>query len=129
MMFGNASSVQHIYGGVDVFLVQFQANILTSTIVGLGDLSDNFGAFGAEQVVLVRDDEAKRNLKSEMGDSALILTILESKGMEFDDVVLYNFFCGSSHSGSYRRLHLLLGEKGKFDSIKDAVSFRLSPHL
>lgn len=82
--------------------------------------------FGAEQVILVRDNEAKADLKTEMGDSALILTILESKGMEFDDVVLFNFFSGSSHSASYRCLHLLSDTKeGTFDEKNHAVSFCL----
>lgn len=93
-------------------------------MVGFGNLSDNFSDFGAEQVILVRDDEAKANLRHDMGDSALILTILESKGMEFDDVVLHNFFSSSSHSASYRCLHLLLDtEAGTFDVTKHAVSF------
>lgn len=73
-------------------------------------------------MILVRDDEAKANLKSEMGDSALVLTILESKGMEFDDVVLYNFFSGSDNLASYRCLHLLLDtEAGGLDVTKHAV--------
>lgn len=93
-------------------------------MVGFGSLNDSFCDFGAEQVILVRDEEAKAKLKSDMGDSALILTILESKGMEFDDVVLYNFFSSSSHSASYRCLHLLVDtEAGKFDVTKHAVSF------
>lgn len=99
-------------------------------MVGSGSLSDKFGEFGAEQVVLVRDNEAKANLKSTMGDSALILTILESKGMEFDDVVLYDFFSGSSHSASYRCLHLLSDTTAAtFDAIKHAVSFCLLPRF
>ena len=93
-------------------------------MIGLGNLNDTPGEFGAEQVILVRDNEMKAELKSCMGDSALILTILESKGMEFDDVLLYNFFGGSSHYASYRCLHLLLDTEGaSFDATKHAVSF------
>lgn len=58
-----------------------------------------------------------------MGDSALVLTILESKGMEFDDVVLYNFFSGSENLASYRCLHLLLDTEARgLDVAKHAVS-------
>src|SRR5205814_6526362 len=46
--------------------------------------------FGAEQVILVRDDEAKQRLQKQIGDENLILTVLESKGMEFEDVLIFN---------------------------------------
>ena len=42
--------------------------------------------FGAHQVVLVRDDEARRSLPPEL-KLALVLTIYEAKGLEFDDVL------------------------------------------
>ncbi len=88
-----------------------------NTIGGV-KFSDRSIDFGAEQVILVRDDETKHKLRSEIGDMALILTILESKGMEFDDVLLYDFFSGSSCSSSYRALHLLLGKERGFDAKK-----------
>ena len=47
--------------------------------------------FGAHQVVLVQSKEAKESLPS-MLKGAIVLTIFESKGLEFDDVLLYNFF-------------------------------------
>jgi tetratricopeptide (TPR) repeat protein len=47
--------------------------------------------FGAHQVVLVQSKEAKENLPSIL-KGAIVLTIFESKGLEFDDVLLYNFF-------------------------------------
>ena len=96
-------------------------------MIGLVNLNDNLSDFGAEQVILVRDDEAKANLKSKIGDVALTLTILESKGMEFNDVLLYNFFSDSEQGPSYRSLYMLLGaDRKNFDAIKHAVSiFRL----
>ncbi|KAJ2926880.1 hypothetical protein H1R20_g10209, partial [Candolleomyces eurysporus] len=48
--------------------------------------------FGARQCILVRDDAAKAELRKQVGDIGLILTLYESKGLEFDDVVLYKFF-------------------------------------
>lgn len=48
--------------------------------------------FGAEQVILTRDEEQKAELIRTIGESALVLTILQAKGMEFEDVVLFNFF-------------------------------------
>ncbi len=46
--------------------------------------------FGAHQVILVRSQEAKKNLPEDFG-GCLAMTILESKGLEFDDVFLWNF--------------------------------------
>ncbi|KAI8900130.1 hypothetical protein BC833DRAFT_311271 [Globomyces pollinis-pini] len=50
---------------------------------------------GAEQVIIVRTEEAKLELSKLIG-SALILTVYESKGLEFDDVLIYNFFADST---------------------------------
>ncbi|KAI0693657.1 hypothetical protein BC835DRAFT_1352925 [Cytidiella melzeri] len=48
--------------------------------------------FGARQCIIVRDDAAHDRLRAQVGDIGLVLTIYESKGLEFDDVLLYNFF-------------------------------------
>lgn len=50
--------------------------------------------FGAHQAILVRNQEAKEKLPKDLS-SAIVLTIFESKGLEFDDVLLYNFFTDS----------------------------------
>ena len=47
--------------------------------------------FGAHQVVLVSTEESKHTLPEELR-YALVLSIYEAKGLEFDDVLLYNFF-------------------------------------
>ena len=51
--------------------------------------------FGSEMVVIVRDQEAKRRLPTEL-KHALCLTVYEVKGLEFDDVFIYNFFTDST---------------------------------
>ncbi|OBZ79120.1 TPR and ankyrin repeat-containing protein 1 [Grifola frondosa] len=48
--------------------------------------------FGAQQCILVRDDAARVKLREQVGDIGLIMTLYESKGLEFNDVLLYNFF-------------------------------------
>ena len=53
--------------------------------------------FGAHQVIIVQNDEAKNNLPDVL-KNGVTLTIFESKGLEFDDVLLYNFFCDSAVS-------------------------------
>lgn len=47
--------------------------------------------FGAHQVILVATEEARAQMPDELRQG-LILTIYESKGLEFDDVLIYNFF-------------------------------------
>ncbi|CAD8176793.1 unnamed protein product [Paramecium octaurelia] len=47
--------------------------------------------FGCNQVVLVKDQDSKKDIPSIL-QHALVLTIYEAKGLEFDDVILYNFF-------------------------------------
>ena len=44
--------------------------------------------FGAHQAILVRSKEEVHS----MLQGAIVLTIFEAKGLEFDDVLLYNFF-------------------------------------
>ena len=50
--------------------------------------------FGAHQVILVQSKEAKDNLPTIL-KGAIVLTIFEAKGLEFDDVLLYDFFANS----------------------------------
>ncbi|TFY53518.1 hypothetical protein EVG20_g10077, partial [Dentipellis fragilis] len=47
---------------------------------------------GHEQCVLVRDNAALEKLEAEAGNIGVVLTLYESKGLEFDDVILWNFF-------------------------------------
>ncbi|XP_039192831.1 TPR and ankyrin repeat-containing protein 1 isoform X2 [Crotalus tigris] len=50
--------------------------------------------FGAHQAILVASERTKKNIPEEL-NLALVLTIYEAKGLEFDDVLLYNFFTDS----------------------------------
>lgn len=101
----------------------FDSGILSAKMVGLVKLNGRVADFGAEQVILVRDDAAKDRLQKQIGEIALVLTILQSKGMEFDDVLAYDFFSGSDLGSSYRSLHLLARSgKNQFDSQRHTVS-------
>ena len=53
--------------------------------------------FGAHQAILVTDDKAREGLPTQL-KSALVLTLYEAKGLEFDDVLLYNMFTNSQVS-------------------------------
>lgn len=45
-------------------------------------------------MILVANEMAKEKIPEELG-LALVLTVYEAKGLEFDDVLLYNFFTDS----------------------------------
>ena len=93
-------------------------NILRSNNVGQSTPSTGTADFGAEQVILVRDSYTKTSLQHQIGDVALILTILESKGMEFDDVILWNFFTDCPDQAGVRSLDTLHNEPASFDPRK-----------
>ena len=59
--------------------------------------------FGCNQVVIVRDQETKKTLPLFL-KQALCLTVYEAKGLEFDDVILYNFFSNSPAGNQWRLL-------------------------
>ncbi|KZV14915.1 hypothetical protein F511_40287 [Dorcoceras hygrometricum] len=86
--------------------------------------------FGAEQVILVRDDSARKEILKYIGRQALVLTIVECKGLEFQDVLLYNFFGSSPLSNQWRVLYEFLKQKDLFDPMfpKSFPSFSLSKH-
>ncbi|PWA75023.1 hypothetical protein CTI12_AA245630 [Artemisia annua] len=87
------------------------------TIFGDTGASEKIAGFGADQVILVRDDGAKTEICEYVGKNALVLTILECKGLEFHDVLLYNFFGTSPLKDQWRviygymKKHNLLNEK------------------
>ncbi|WOH07546.1 hypothetical protein DCAR_0726978 [Daucus carota subsp. sativus] len=70
-----------------------------------GPANGNVIAFGAEQVILVRDDILKKEICDFVGNKALVLTILECKGLEFQDVLLYNFFSSSPFENDWRVIY------------------------
>ena len=52
-------------------------------------------------MILVRDEKTREELRPSLDESILVMTILESKGMEFDDVILYDFFSTSPYKWDY----------------------------
>ena len=107
--------VGHLNGPKPVLFRGVDYNILCSTNVGHITLSAGTADFGAEQVILVRDVHMKTRLQHQIGNVALILTILESKGMEFDDVILWNFFSECPDQAGVRSLEILKNESVMFD--------------
>ncbi|KAG0641145.1 hypothetical protein HOY80DRAFT_955829 [Tuber brumale] len=60
--------------------------------------NSGFNEYGGVRVILVRDKETRDELRAVLGRSSEVLTILQSKGMEFEDVFLYNFLSTSPYS-------------------------------
>ncbi|XP_056693557.1 uncharacterized protein [Spinacia oleracea] len=78
---------------------------------GKGSHGDNSISFGAEQVIMVRDDYARDKLANKIGRQALVLTIFDCKGLEFEDVLLYNFFGSSPLKEQWRLIYEYMNEK------------------
>ncbi|KAG8898993.1 hypothetical protein FRB99_007004 [Tulasnella sp. 403] len=76
---------------------------------------------GAEQAILVRNRAAAERLKQTVGRASIVLTIYESKGMEFDDVLLYDFFADSLASPRSWRALCRAASVGDFDRKSHAV--------
>lgn len=105
-------------GPKPVLFIGVDASILRSSNVGHATLLAGTADFGAEQAILVRDTIMKRALQNHIGEVALIFTILESKGMEFDDVILWNFFTDCPDQAGVRSLDALKNDPAKFDPKK-----------
>jgi ATP-dependent exoDNAse (exonuclease V) beta subunit len=58
----------------------------------------------------VRNQESKENIPS-MLKHALCLTVYEAKGLEFDDVILFNFFNDSESQQGWRLINDLIVKK------------------
>ncbi|XP_057845589.2 uncharacterized protein LOC131055004 isoform X1 [Cryptomeria japonica] len=129
-----------IYGEAPTVLDTREEESIITTIFGNGG---NIGSakyeFGAEQAILVRDDNQKVQVLEQVGKQSLVLTILECKGLEFQDVLLYNFFSGSPLGMKWRVIYDFMNQKGfnsceqnqypKFDNIKHNLLCSEVKHL
>ncbi|MCD7457192.1 hypothetical protein HAX54_034455, partial [Datura stramonium] len=105
-----------IYGAAPVLLKPGKNENAIITIFGnKEENSGKIAGFGAEQVVLVRDESTKQEVYRLVGQKALILTIVECKGLEFEasllDVLLYNFFSSSPLGNQWRVVYQFIKEQ------------------
>ncbi|KAK2383851.1 P-loop containing nucleoside triphosphate hydrolase superfamily protein [Trifolium repens] len=95
-----------IYGEAPVVLeCESSKNAIVTIFDTTGHENGKIVGFGAEQVILVRDDYARKEILEYVGKKALVLTILECKGLEFQDVLLYNFFGTSPLQNRWRVIY------------------------
>ncbi|KAL2487579.1 uncharacterized protein Fot_40871 [Forsythia ovata] len=112
-----APETSFVYGEPPVVLqTGSDENAIITIFGGNGNFGGKMAGFGAEQVILVRDDSARKEISNHVGHQALILTIVESKGLEFQDVLLYNFFGSSPLRTQWRVVYEFLKEKDLLDS-------------
>ncbi|KAL8259404.1 hypothetical protein R6Q59_027357 [Mikania micrantha] len=95
-----------------------------------GCCSQLITGFGAEQVILVRDESLKEKVVDIVGKNALVLTIMESKGLEFQDVLLYDFFTTSSFSNEWRIIYKYMNDQDllTLSSSMLCLSFDMQKH-
>ncbi|KAH9698658.1 UvrD-like helicase ATP-binding domain-containing protein [Citrus sinensis] len=106
-----------IYGEPPVLLEsRDDENAVIKIFGNSGDAGGNMVGFGAEQVILVRDDCVRKEISNYVRKQALVLTILESKGLEFQDVLLYDFFGSSPIKNLWRVVYEYMKEQALFDS-------------
>ncbi|KAF3432418.1 hypothetical protein FNV43_RR27158 [Rhamnella rubrinervis] len=119
-----------IYGEAPVLLESANnENAIVKIFGKSGNVSGKIVGFGGEQVILVRDDKAREEISNYVGKQALLLTILECKGLEFQDVLLYNFFGSSPLKNKWRVLYEYMKEQDLLDSTSPSFpQFNESKH-
>ncbi|KAL9228933.1 hypothetical protein vseg_004459 [Gypsophila vaccaria] len=105
-----------IFGEAPILLESGADENAIVTIFGNnGNVGSNLVGFGAEQVILVRDECVRKEVSNHVGKSALVLTIVECKGLEFQDVLLYNFFGSSPLRNHWRVIYEYMNAKNLLD--------------
>ncbi|XP_039685098.1 uncharacterized protein [Medicago truncatula] len=120
-----------IYGEAPVVLeCGSRKNAIVTIFGNPGHDSGKIVGFGAEQVILVRDDYARKEILDYVGKKALVLTVLECKGLEFQDVLLYNFFGTSPLENQWRVIYEYMNEQDMLEPTesKSFPSFNDSKH-
>jgi len=79
-----------------------------SSLAYVGSDSSSASKGSTKQVVVVRDDATQSSLQELLGNKRMVYTILETKGMEYDDVFIYDFFQSSPCSKTMYTLQELL---------------------
>ncbi|XP_052204547.1 uncharacterized protein LOC127809633 [Diospyros lotus] len=118
-----------IYGDAPLLLEYRNDENPIVTIFGKGRIGGgDIVGFGAEQVILVRDDCSRKEIYSYVGKQALVLTIVECKGLEFQDVLLYNFFGSSPLKNQWRVIYQFMTELGLLDASVSSPCFDEATH-
>ncbi|KAK7064846.1 UvrD-like helicase ATP-binding domain-containing protein [Favolaschia claudopus] len=108
-----------------IFFTNWDSENTQSKQFLFGNESSDSTVFGAHQCILVRDEAAKKELEELVGEIGIVMTLYESKGLEFNDVLLYNFFADSAATEAQWRIVLNLVADGPpaptLDSMRHAI--------
>lgn len=94
--------------------------------------ADEAAPFGAQQAIIVRSESTAQSLTDRLRKRCTVLTLRETKGLEFDDLILYNFFAESEAPSSAWRIILGLSvtsENGRVQYTRPDLSTSISPVL
>ena len=122
----------HIDGEAPILLESKNNENAIVTIFGnSGNAGGSIVGFGAEQVILVRDDRVREGITNHVGKQALILTIVECKGLEFqvDIIILSHSFYYTIIYLYVRRLSLLLFKLWFINCISNLLPLFLNPFV
>ncbi|RUP47795.1 hypothetical protein BC936DRAFT_145324 [Jimgerdemannia flammicorona] len=108
-------------GPKPIFFDGFTARDFHFEFFCFGERSNEFIEFGAEQCIIVRNEAAKEKLRQRIGKVGLVMTIYEAKGLEFTDILLYNFWQDSPAQSKWRVVLSSLGHGPVFDYEKHAI--------
>ena len=111
LSFDKIAEERALYDGpLPVLLKSSGASDLFLSLFGRPDKAQGI-EFGADQVILVRDQRGKDAITELFfGDQALVMTIQEAKGLEFNDVLLFNFFHDSPAENGWRSVYQFMVE-------------------
>ncbi|CAB4320610.1 unnamed protein product [Prunus armeniaca] len=111
-----------VYGEAPILIYSGENENVFETIFGNSVfVTGNTIGFGAEQVILVRDASAWKEVSNSIRKQALVLTIMDCKGLEFQDVLLYKFFGSSPLKNQWRVIYDFMKEQ---DSLNPALPER-----
>ncbi|KAG5545645.1 hypothetical protein RHGRI_017955 [Rhododendron griersonianum] len=109
-----------LYGEAPILLESGNDENAIITIFGKsGNGNGDIVGFGAEQVILVRDDSARQDISEHVGKHALVLTV---------DVLLYNFFGSSPLKNQWRVIYEFMKEQDLLDPGTSFSSFNEARH-
>lgn len=99
---------------------------LLTQLFGNGSASKGFGS---EQAILVRDDATRDRVRLAVGDNALVFNAQECKGLEFEDVLIFDFFSSSTLGSRWRVAYQYVAERLAGGCDESYPAFDLKKHM
>ncbi|XP_023515693.1 uncharacterized protein LOC111779783 isoform X1 [Cucurbita pepo subsp. pepo] len=104
-------------------------NMMTLLFGGTGNIPADTREFGAKQVILVRDEHARDGISNLVRNQAIVLTIMECQSLEFQDVLLYNFFNSSPLGHQWSVIYQYMIEQDMLEIAPNSPNFNQPVHM